>query len=342
MPDGFVVGPRARDAVDLVELLATFLAARIEFVPPMRLETSVPETERRIRRPGGQEVGEVGGVIGWTDPLRGGLELAGLIWAARQLPRLAVDLAGHARAPAFAREAHVIALRGQGLGVGLERGREIAPVVGRRFELPGIAAGQDAGARRRAFGVGRVGVGEQHPLMGHAVEPGRPHPRTAIRPHVRPGGIIGDAEQDVGTCRFPGGSGPQRLPGGPSQRCSHCLQEGSPRYSCLLHRSRPLSHVTLDSRCPTDQALYLPAAGPIHDTAIRPFGKQVTAGGPASAGIDRFVQQSQTQNGPALRFSLLGSGQGLTAISGSGEIHFLRQIHATWQVIGGRVKVEEV
>jgi len=53
-----------------------------------------------------------------------------------------------------------------------------------------------------------------------------------------------------------------------------------------------------------------------------------------------FVQQSQTQNRPALRFSLLASGQGLTAISEGGEIHFFRQIHATRQVIGGRIQVK--
>jgi hypothetical protein len=35
-----------------------------------------------------------------------------------------------------------------------------------------------------------------------------------------------------------------------------------------------------------------------------------------------FVQQSKTENGPALRFSLLASGQGLTAVSAGGEIHF--------------------
>jgi hypothetical protein len=48
-----------------------------------------------------------------------------------------------------------------------------------------------------------------------------------------------------------------------------------------------------------------------------------------------FVQQSKTENGPPLRFSLLASGQGLTAISEAGAIHFYAPIPATRQVIGG-------
>jgi hypothetical protein len=54
---------------------------------------------------------------------------------------------------------------------------------------------------------------------------------------------------------------------------------------------------------------------------------RLKAGLRASAFI--FVQQSQTQNGPALQFSLLASGQGLTAISEGGETHFSVQIPAT-------------
>jgi hypothetical protein len=42
-----------------------------------------------------------------------------------------------------------------------------------------------------------------------------------------------------------------------------------------------------------------------------------------------FVQQSKTENGPAPRISLLASVQGLTAISGGGDIHFSATFHAT-------------
>jgi hypothetical protein len=41
-----------------------------------------------------------------------------------------------------------------------------------------------------------------------------------------------------------------------------------------------------------------------------------------------FVQQSKTENGPAPRFSLLASAQGLTEISGGGAIHFSATFHA--------------
>ncbi len=48
----------------------------------------------------------------------------------------------------------------------------------------------------------------------------------------------------------------------------------------------------------------------------------------------QFVQQSQTQNGRAVRIFLLAAGQGLTAISIGSQIHFFRQIRATLQVLG--------
>jgi hypothetical protein len=50
-----------------------------------------------------------------------------------------------------------------------------------------------------------------------------------------------------------------------------------------------------------------------------------------------FMQQSRTKNRPALRFSLLSSVQGLTAISGGGATQFFVQIPATRRVIGGDI-----
>jgi hypothetical protein len=50
-----------------------------------------------------------------------------------------------------------------------------------------------------------------------------------------------------------------------------------------------------------------------------------------------FVQQSKTKNEPAKRFSLLASGQGLTAISERDAVHFSVPIPATRRVLGGRV-----
>ncbi len=50
-----------------------------------------------------------------------------------------------------------------------------------------------------------------------------------------------------------------------------------------------------------------------------------------------FVQQCKTENGPPPRFSLLASGQRLTAISERGAIHFFGKVHATRRVIGGGV-----
>lgn len=49
-----------------------------------------------------------------------------------------------------------------------------------------------------------------------------------------------------------------------------------------------------------------------------------------------FVQQSKTQNAPAPTFSLLASGQELTAISEGGAIHFFDKFRATRRVIGER------
>jgi len=278
--DGLIVRPLARDAIDLIEQLAPLLAARIELVTTVRLVPPVPEAERVALGPGGEEVGEVSRVVVATDRSGRGGQLAGLIRRARQMPRLAIPLARDARRPALAREADVIVLLAQHLGVGLELGGEIAPVIGRRFELPGVAPGQNAGPRRRALGVRRIRIGKEHPRASHAVERGRLHPGASVRAHMGPRGIVRNAEENVGPrprladcCRN------DRRPRRQYQRSTHRFQKGSPRYLCPFHRHRLLYRFSIHSYRPaygSDTAsasrrppLMIPNPGPSASRCLR-------------------------------------------------------------------------
>ena len=53
-------------------------------------------------------------------------------------------------------------------------------MVGGGAELPGVAAGDDAGAGGGAFGVGGVGAVEEEAFAGDAVEAGGFDPGTAV------------------------------------------------------------------------------------------------------------------------------------------------------------------
>lgn len=72
-------------------------------------------------------------------------------------------------------------------------------MVGRFFELPGIAARQNARTRGSALGIGSVRVLKEDPLFGQAIESGRTHPFAAVGAHMHVGRIVHDAEEDVGT-----------------------------------------------------------------------------------------------------------------------------------------------
>ncbi len=65
------------------------------------------------------------------------------------------------------------------------------------LELPGVASGEDSCARGGAFGVGGEGVVEEDAFTGNAVKSRCVDPLTTVGAGVRPGLIVGDAEEDV-------------------------------------------------------------------------------------------------------------------------------------------------
>ena len=103
-------------------------------------------------------------------------------------------------------------------------------MVGGFLELPGVAAGQKAGSRRRALGVGGVSVGEKNSLGGDAVEGRRRNPARPVGAHVRVGGIVGDREEDVRTLRGRG----RRAGGKGEEGADACTADhDAPQHTCF-------------------------------------------------------------------------------------------------------------
>ena len=124
----------------------------------MWLDGTGPEGPRFTGWGGGEEIVEVGGITVFADPVRGGLLFASVEGFAEEVSGLAVFGIGDAGAPALAGVADGPAVFGEGLAPAREFSREKAEVVGGFLELPGVAAGENDGARRGALGIGRVGV----------------------------------------------------------------------------------------------------------------------------------------------------------------------------------------
>ena len=99
--------------------------------------------------------------------------------------------------PAFSRAADVVARLLQQVGINRILGREATVVAAGLVELPGVAARQNAGSARAAFGIGRKGVAKENSLAGDAVEGRRLDPTTAGGARMIPAPIVRDQEQDV-------------------------------------------------------------------------------------------------------------------------------------------------
>ena len=238
--DGFIVGPIAGDAVDVGEFFPALGHAGAELVGAMRLDRAIPKAPRRVRRRGGEEVCEIAGVVVVADFARGRLGLAGVEGFAGQLARVAVRIFRHARRPAFHRVADEPAVLGERLAPAFELGGEIRDVIRRRLELPRIAPRENARARRRTLGVGRVGVREQQTRARHAVEGGRLHPAGPVRAGVK-APIVSDGEEDVRRRGFGGGGGRGDGGGCEEPRCGEQRAEpekgvGLCESSCRPHR----------------------------------------------------------------------------------------------------------
>ncbi len=166
------------------------------------------------------EVGEVGGVVVVGDGFCGRLGAALFVGLAGELAGLAVDSLGDAWRPGLAGLADEVAVLRQDLAVTGELVGEDGDVVAGGLELPGVAAGDDAGAGGGALGVGRVGAHEEQALAGDPVKARRLDPFRAVGSGVGEGLVVRDAEEDVGAaCRVGAlsGGGSGALGGGGQQ-----------------------------------------------------------------------------------------------------------------------------
>ncbi len=74
-------------------------------------------------------------------------------------------------------------------------------MVSRFLKLPRVAPGQDHGAGRRAFRIGRVGVFEEDSLASDTIEGGCLDPFRPVGTGVQ-APVIGYGEKDVGRGRL--------------------------------------------------------------------------------------------------------------------------------------------
>ncbi len=240
MADGLVVRPECRHMINVRDRLAPHRGARPILISPVRLATTVPEAEGVVLGTGVEKVGKVGCVVDCRDGACWCLLLPRVERGAGQITRLAVGCLRNPGRPALGRQAHEVPGIGQRLDVRLELDREERHVIAGFLELPGIAAGEDAGSRWCALRVWRVGPCEQQALARHAVETGCADPVAAVRPEVQRG-IVGNTEQDVRSSRL--SAGRRR----PAPQAADSNQTGKP--PAVVHEG--VSGIRLVSHSPT-------------------------------------------------------------------------------------------
>ena len=196
VPDRFVVGPVGGDAVDVGELLATLVHARLEFVVAVRLGRAIPETPGFALGCGFDEIDEIGRVVILRDTVGGGFELVLVVADPGDAAGFAVGIVGDPRSPSLAGDAHVPTLLHQDLGPAFELGGKHRHVVPRLLELPRMTSRQDDGPRGRALRHRCVGPSEEHPFLRDPVEARRLHPGRSISPRMGTP-VVRDGEEEV-------------------------------------------------------------------------------------------------------------------------------------------------
>ena len=140
---------------------------------------------------GFQKILEVARVIVRADVADFGLGFPAIEALAGHRPGFAVGRFRHARPPAFAGVAHEVAVLGKHLGINFKLRGEVANVIRRVFQLPGVPPRQQNRPRRAALGVRREGVRKPHAVLRHPVEarrvdpPAAGHARMPVRPIIR-------------------------------------------------------------------------------------------------------------------------------------------------------------
>jgi hypothetical protein len=185
--------------VDVGRRLVTQGCSGTVLIGPVRLQAAVPEAPGRVRRYGREEVGEIRCVVVGRDLTGRWLDRPSIERLASHLARLSLRILSHSWCPTFGRHPHEVTVLRQDFRIRRELGREVRDVIAGRFELPRVAAGQDAGARRCALRVRRVSACEQQSLARYAVERRRLDPAAAVSAHVRVRSIVRDRHENVRT-----------------------------------------------------------------------------------------------------------------------------------------------
>src|SRR5690606_14413312 len=128
-----------------------------------RLVGANPEAKRLVRLALLEKIAEVGRQVEMRYRLEWRLELVFLV---RRPGRVASEPAGLeiARSPTLARMTDLVARVLQQLRINRKLRRKDPEVTARLFELPGVAARQNAGPAGAAFGVRSEAMREQRPL----------------------------------------------------------------------------------------------------------------------------------------------------------------------------------
>ena len=152
--DRFVVRPKRGNFVDVRQFLSRLHATSV-FIPAMRFGRSEPKGPRSVSRSLLEEIDEVGRVVVAGNGLRGRGRFVSGKRNAGKLAEVAFFVPGDSRSPSFARIADFISVLGQGFDPTPVFGGEKIHVVGRFFQLPRVASGQDdgSGGAHLAFGV---------------------------------------------------------------------------------------------------------------------------------------------------------------------------------------------
>ena len=195
--DRFVVRPKSGNFVDVRQFLSRLYTASV-FIPAMRFGRSEPKGPGSVFRSLLEELDEVGRVVVVGNGLCGRLRLVSRKRNAGKLARFAFFVPGDSRSPSFARIADFISVLGQGFDPTPIFGREKILVVGRFFQLPRVASGQDDGSGGGALGIRRVGPTEENAFAGHPIEGRGLHPFAAINSGMSETPIIGNGEQNIG------------------------------------------------------------------------------------------------------------------------------------------------
>ena len=169
----------------------------------MGLEEAGPEVERLVLRFGIEEPCEVGRVVHIADALRRRLDADAVPGPAHGIGAFAGGFF-HARPPAFAGVAGMVAGRCQAFRQRGELRRQPSLDEGALLQFPEVPAGEQRRPRWCARRCRAVTAREQHPGLRHPVKGRRLHGAVSVGAALQPTLVVIDDDEDVGALGFRG------------------------------------------------------------------------------------------------------------------------------------------